>query len=57
MENLKEIRKEKGLTQIDVAKAVGISLTTYQLWERGVSHPREENERKLREVLEIQDNE
>lgn len=49
--NIKELRKQKGMTQIDVAIAVGVSLTAYQLWERGVMKPNEENEKKLKEVL------
>lgn len=47
MDNLKEKRLEKGMTQIDVAKACGVSLTSYQLWERGVSKPNEENKKRL----------
>ena len=51
MENLKELRKLKNLTQIDVAKYCGVSLMAYQLWERGAMKPREENMNKLRELL------
>jgi len=53
MENLKEARKTKGMTQTEVAVAVGVSLTSYQLWERGVSKPNSENEVKLKDVLEL----
>lgn len=51
--DLKKIRKEKGFTQSDVAKQVGVSLTSYQLWERGVSKPNPDNFFKLVEVLGI----
>jgi transcriptional regulator with XRE-family HTH domain len=51
MDNLKGLRTEKGLTQIDVAVKVGVSLTSYQLWERGASEPSPENLKKLEEVL------
>ncbi|NLO21050.1 MAG: helix-turn-helix domain-containing protein, partial [Syntrophomonadaceae bacterium] len=36
MENLKQIRKSLGLSQMDLAQKVGVSLLTIQLWERGV---------------------
>ena len=55
MENLKEIRTEKGLTQADVARKVGVSLAGYLLWERGVGKPNEENMKKLKEVLKLED--
>lgn len=48
-----KIRKELGLTQTDVAKAVGVSLQTYRWWFLGVMKPKPENEKKLREVLKI----
>ena len=51
--NIKESRKALGLTQIDVAKKVGVSLTAYQMWEREVSKPSEENLPKLKQVLQI----
>jgi len=51
--NIKEQREAKGMTQIDVAVAVGVSLTSYRMWERGASKPNEENEAKLKQVLGI----
>ena len=51
MTNLKELRKAKGLTQLEVAKQVGVSMTTYQLWERGAMNPTEENKHKLEKVF------
>lgn len=53
MENLKEIRQEKGMTQVEVAKAVGVSLAAYLLWERGAGNPNADNMKKLKEVLKI----
>ena len=50
---IKELRKSNGLTQVDVAKKVGVSITTYQLWERGVGKPTPENLEKLKKVLKI----
>ena len=49
--NIRAKRLELGLTQIEVAKACGVSLTTYQLWEREVSTPLEENLKKERSSL------
>ena len=49
--DLKKLRKEKGLTQADVAKRCGVSMMTYQLWERGVMFPKPENMAKLMKVL------
>lgn len=53
MENLRELRIAKGMTQIELAKKVGVSLAGYLLWERGVGRPNEENYQKLMEALEI----
>ena len=52
MVNIKELRKAKKLTQIQVAIAVGVSMVSVQLWERGVMNPSDENLKKLKEVLE-----
>lgn len=51
--NLKEQRVKKGMTQVDVAKAVGVSLVTYRLWEESASTPKEENKKKLIKVLDV----
>lgn len=51
MENLKQIRKSLGLSQMDLAKKVGVSLLTIQLWERGVSEPNDKNKEILESVL------
>ena len=53
MENLKELRLDRGMTQVDVAKAVGVSLSAYVLWERDVMNPTQENLEKLKNVLGI----
>ena len=51
MENLKQIRKSLGLSQMDLAQKVGVSLVTIQLWERGVSQPNETNKEELERVI------
>ena len=53
MENLLKKRTELGLTQIDVAIAVGVSLASYRMWEKGVTKPTEENLAKLKNVLNM----
>lgn len=35
---LKELRARKDETQADVAKAVGVSTTTYNAWEKDLSN-------------------
>lgn len=61
-ENLRKARKEKGLTQQDVADKIGVSLRQYQRIESGQAHGTFEtwdiledlfnvHQRKLREIL------
>lgn len=49
--NIAELRKKKGLSQIEVAAAVGVSLGAYRLWELGGGKPTPENLEKLKKVL------
>jgi len=48
---IKERRISKGLTQIEAAVKVGVSLSAYILWEKGANKPTPENQKKLDEVL------
>ncbi len=48
---LRKRRKALGLTQMDLARLVGVSLVTIQTWERGIGTPKPENLEKLEEVL------
>ncbi len=50
---IRKARKEKELSQIEVASRVGVALLTYQLWERGAGRPSPKNREKLEEVLGI----
>ena len=52
-EKREELKKNdpKNWSQIDVAIKCGVSLLSYQLWERGAVKPTVENEAKLLEVL------
>lgn len=38
-ENLKELRKEHGLTQSELAKLIGVDQRTISAWEKGVCEP------------------
>lgn len=53
MSKLKEIRLERKMTQLEVSKEVGVSIMSYQGWERGGFKPNSENLKKLSEVLEV----
>jgi transcriptional regulator with XRE-family HTH domain len=50
---IKELRKKKGLTQEELAKAVGVSRLTVSMWESGKASPKAEFLKKLAEVLEV----
>lgn len=50
--DLKQFRKENDLTQVDMARQVGVSLESYRRWEQQVINPNTENEKKLKEVIE-----
>lgn len=51
IEELRERRKILGISQIELAKKVGVSPLSLQLWERGVIKPNEINAEKLEKVL------
>lgn len=54
IENLKEIRISKGMTQVDLAKLMGVTMNSIARWEQGANRPSEENMDKLKKVLEIE---
>ena len=51
IKTLKEKRIELGITQMEAAKRIGVSLSSYRMWEFGVTSPNEENQKKLDEML------
>ena len=55
MQELKELRKKKGMTQMDAAFFCHVSLSTWQLWERGINHPNGENANRLKELENLPD--
>ena len=46
-ERFKQLRKEKGLTQVEIAKALGVSSGTIAMWETGKRKPQFEMLDKL----------
>jgi transcriptional regulator with XRE-family HTH domain len=48
-DKLRELRKKKGVTQSEVAQAIGVPLSTYNAWEIGENIPRDEAKVKLAE--------
>ena len=52
-ERLKKLRKDTGLTQVDVASNLGISQQAYASWERGIKKPTQENLVKLSKILYV----
>lgn len=48
---LKKRRKALGVSQMDLARLVGVSLLTIQTWERGAGEPKPENREKLEQIL------
>ena len=49
--NIKELRKKKGMSQLALAVAVGVSLTTIRLWESGATTPTDTNMAALKRAL------
>lgn len=45
--SLEALRVNKGLTQIEASKEIGVSLSTLQSWERGVRYPKQPYINKL----------
>ena len=52
-ERLKKLRKDAGLTQVDVAEKLVISQQAYASWERGVKKPTQDNLVKLSKILYV----
>ncbi len=51
--DLKAIRKEKRMTQSEVAEAVGIKRLRYQTYESGKRQPKPEMAMRIAEVLDF----
>jgi len=53
MKTLKEWRDDRGVTQLEVAFALGITPATVANWEAGRSEPKARHLRALAEFLEV----
>ena len=53
MNRLKELRKEKGMSQIALAKELGVSYRTLQYWENGESNIKPVHLKKLCEIFDV----
>ena len=51
MANIREMRKRAGLTQVEVAKVLEISIDTLWRWETGAGEPRLSNMLKMSELF------
>ena len=53
MNRLKELRKEKGLTQDDLAELLEVTKSTIFNWENGVSNIKPDRLKKLCEIFDV----
>ena len=53
MNRLKELRKEKGMHQIALAKELGVSYRTLQYWENGESNIKPVHLKTLCEIFDV----
>ena len=52
--NIRILRKKANLTQIDVAKALGVSIATFRRWEAGETAPTGTRIVELAKVLQVE---
>ena len=52
-ERLKELRKQAHLTQVELAKRLGIGQSSYADWDRGKKKPTQENLVKIAQILNV----
>ncbi|MGH7747254.1 MAG: helix-turn-helix transcriptional regulator [Candidatus Dormibacteria bacterium] len=53
MSRISELRRERGLTQEEVARRVRVSTRTVAAWESGHATPRQRNARALAKALGV----
>jgi len=53
MNRLKELRKEKGVRQSDIAKVMKVSQNTFSYWEQGTYHPTQANLIELANYFDV----
>ena len=52
-ERLRQLRKEKGLSQIELAEALNVANTTVSIWERGLRKPEMDTLEKVRKYFDV----
>lgn len=52
-DNIKRLRKNKGLKQQEIAELLGVKQNTYSDWENGKTDPSFENLVKLADLLDV----
>lgn len=50
---IKEFRKSRKITQVELANALGVSQASITAWERGISNPTLENILKISELYNV----
>ena len=53
-QDIKKIREEKKMTQVEVSRLCGVSLAGFRIWESGGGDPSPENLKKLKSVLGVE---
>jgi transcriptional regulator with XRE-family HTH domain len=51
--SIKQMRKEKGLTQRKCALECEVSLVTWQNWESDITRPNQDNFEKIKKLFEV----
>ena len=57
MKTIRQLREEKGLTQLQLAVAVGVTPSTIYTWESGRSEPKVRQLRKIAELFGVSSDE
>lgn len=52
-DNLRELRKEKGLTQLQLAQIIGVGRSTLTSWETNIYQPDLEMLKTIKKVLQV----
>lgn len=50
---IRALREAKGMTQVELAEALGVDQTTISAWERGIAEPTIFNLRRLADILGV----
>jgi transcriptional regulator with XRE-family HTH domain len=53
MRTIRDLREERGLSPVELAADLGVSLATIYNWETGKSEPRASMLREIADVLEV----